>query len=132
MVDTSEDRNKIKVYMLISVYLEKFPEATTTALLGRDPHSINHLVSRMVYYVSFDYAEYGYDNVIDYIRAYREGKCELGENTYVIDVTSIDMYCMKCGMKYDDQLNFNPNLLSFVNPGEIMDIRYPGIYLKED
>ena len=108
--DIAGDRTQIKLAMLLSVYFENFPDNIVPWDLNQ-PHNI--MIIPFVY-ISFDYAEYGFDNALDYLVSCCEKNSEYGDGTFVLDPYHCDMFLYKEGFTLGSPA---PNLLSFAADG---------------
>ena len=108
--DIAGDRNQIKLAMLLSVYFENFPDTIVPWDLNQ-PHNIAIIP---FVYISFDYAEYGFDNALDYLVSCTKGSAEYSDKTFVLDPYHCDMFLYKDGYTLGSPA---PNLLSFTIDG---------------
>lgn len=109
-VSTDVDNNVLKYAMFASVFIENFPE---NVFRFDDPRLFSDLgapigKSRYHIAISFDYSEKGYDDAFSYLSEFYVGNItELGDKTYLLSCSEVDMYAWEM----DSFQNPAPNLL---------------------
>lgn len=111
---TDADANALKYVMLASAYFENFQD---NLCYVHTPEERKYLsLVNYDFIISFDYAEYGYDNATEYYNEYfypnRFDTELLGDKTYRFAAIDIDLYVIKENA-YESPAE---NLLSMLNP----------------
>lgn len=112
IVNTDMDSNKLKYAMFASVFIQNFPDNTRPMYTEEEKRLMNRIIIGNDIIISFDYENFGYKNTDEYIKDKRNTP-EIGENTYRLSSTEIDMYAVK-GNYYGSPTD---NILSMLNPG---------------
>ena len=120
-VSTDMDRNALKYAMLISVYALHFPENVCYGAPFEMKNSIlqDGLSSSCKLVISFDYKDYGYEDIRSYFTDVKTGKIFPGEKTYYISETEIDIISSAENRRAQSNGisgDYAPNLLEELNP----------------
>jgi len=112
IVSTDADSNKLKYAMFASAFIQNFPDNTRPFYTEEEKRMMSHLIIGSDIIISFDYKDFGYKNTHEYFSDKRNTS-EIGEKTYRLSSTEIDMYAVK-GNYYGSPTE---NILSILNPG---------------
>ena len=89
-VSTDEDADTLKYLMLLS-----YIAFDTSGAVTYGDYNYNFMtMARMPFYylfVSYDYADYGYDTALDYLKAVRNDEAEMGDNSYRVYFSTTKM-----------------------------------------
>lgn len=112
IVSTDADSNKLKYAMFASVFIQNFPDNTRPFYTEEEKRMMSHVIIGSDIIISFDYKDFGYKNTDEYFNDKRNTS-EIGEKTYRLSSSEIDMYAVK-GNYYGSPTE---NVLSMLNPG---------------